>query len=65
MKGQMRLFETHTDVDNLLEKYVDNTDLGKTRQMERDLNILTEFINTYGETMIPLLESYLKKRTAA
>ena len=65
MKGQMRLFETHTDVDNLLGKYVDNTDLGKTRQMERDLNILTEFINTYGETMIPLLESYLKKRTAA
>ena len=65
MKGQMRLFELQLDVDNLLEKYVDYSDLGKTRSMERDLNILTEFVNTHNETMIPLLESYLKKRMAA
>jgi hypothetical protein len=29
--------------------------------MERDLNILIDFINVYSETMIPLLESHLRK----
>ena len=63
MKGQLTLFPIR-DVDSLLEKYVDYSDVGKTQAMERDLDILTGFINSYGETTIPLLESYLKKKVA-
>jgi len=62
MKEQLGLFENErSNVANVLEKYVDYSDLGKTRAMERDLNILEDFINHYGETMIPLLDSYLKR----
>ena len=49
-------------VVHILEKYIDYSDLGKTQAMERDLNILEDFINHYGVTMIPLLDSYLKRR---
>tara|TARA_R110000824_G_scaffold223667_2_gene411404 strand:+ start:5007 stop:5219 length:213 start_codon:yes stop_codon:yes gene_type:complete len=62
IEGQLELFPTKDDVNNLLEKYVDYSDLGKTQAMERDLDVLTGFINHYSETMIPLLESYLRKK---
>ena len=52
MKNQLRFFE----------KYIDYSDLGKTQAMERELYILTDFINEYGETMIPLLERYIKEK---
>ena len=60
MKGQLNLFSDRY-VENVLEDYVDYSDLGKTRAMERDLDILTDFINEYSDTMIPLLERYLRK----
>ena len=63
MPGQLSLFENEgRKVVNVLEKYIDYSDLGKTQAMERDLNILEDFINHYGVTMIPLLDSYLKRR---
>ena len=49
-------------VGDIFEKYIDYSDLGKTRAMERELYILTDFINEYGETMIPLLERYVKEK---
>tara|TARA_R100001244_G_scaffold116113_1_gene86154 strand:+ start:78 stop:281 length:204 start_codon:yes stop_codon:yes gene_type:complete len=62
MKGQLELFENERrNAANVLEKYVDYSDLGKTQAMERDLNLLEDFINHYGETMIPLLDNYLKR----
>ena len=60
MKGQLSLFSDRY-VEDILEEYVDYSDLGKTQSMERDLNILIDFINVYSETMIPLLESHLRK----
>ena len=48
-------------VADLLEKYVDYSDVGKTQAMERDLNLLEDFIDHYGVTMIPLLDSYIRK----
>jgi len=62
MDDQLSLFENETvQVVDVLEKYVDYSSLGKTQAMERDLDILTDFINKYEETMIPLLERYLKR----
>lgn len=62
MKGQLTLFENENrEAANILEKYVDYSNLGKTQAMERDLNILEDFINYYGETILPLLDSYLRK----
>ena len=64
MKGQLRLFgNEERKVGDIFEKYIDYSDLGKTQAMERDLDILTDFINEYGETMIPLLERYIKEKT--
>ena len=50
---------------NVLEEYINYSDLGKTQAMERDLDVLTDFIDCYGETMIPLLDNYLKNTTSA
>jgi hypothetical protein len=62
--GQLRLFENEKrKVEDVFEKYVDYSDLGRTQAMERDLDILTDFVNKYGETMIPLLERYVKENT--
>ena len=64
MKGQLNLFENEErKVEDVLEEYVDYSNLGRTQAMERDLNVLTDFINEYGETMIPLLERYVKEQT--
>ena len=61
--SQLSLFEnTRRTTEDLLDKYVDYSDLGKTQAMERDLDLLTDFINEYGETMLPLLESYLRNK---
>ena len=62
MQGQLSLFSDRC-VENVLEEYVDYSDLGKTQAMERDLDILTDFINQYGDLMIPLLDGYLKRVT--
>ena len=43
MKGQLSLFSDRY-VEDILEEYVDYSDLGKTQSMERDLNILIDFI---------------------
>jgi|TARA_R110002051_G_C8441017_1_gene455085 hypothetical protein len=62
MNEQLGLSENESrDVSIVLEQYVDYSNLGKTQAMERDLDILEDFINHYGETMIPLLDSYLKR----
>tara|TARA_R100001244_G_scaffold9899_1_gene11951 strand:+ start:353 stop:565 length:213 start_codon:yes stop_codon:yes gene_type:complete len=64
MKGQLELFENHSiKVTDVLEKHIDYSNLGRTQAMERDLDVLTDFIDHYRETMIPLLESYLRKKT--
>ena len=64
MKGQLRLFENEErKVEDVFEKYIDYSDLGRTQAMERDLDILTDFVNKYGETMIPLLERHMKEKT--
>ena len=64
MKGQLRLFgNEERKVGDVFEKYIDYSDLGKTQAMERELYILTDFINKYGETMIPLLERYVGEKT--
>tara|TARA_B100000029_G_C17440763_1_gene911368 strand:- start:710 stop:907 length:198 start_codon:yes stop_codon:yes gene_type:complete len=61
--SQLSLFEnTRRTTEDLLDKYVDYSDLGKTQAMERDLDLLTDFINEYSETMLPLLESYLRNK---
>ena len=63
---QLSLFNNPTrKVDDVFDKYIDYSDLGKTRAMERELNVLTGFINNYGETMIPLLERYMRDKTDA
>ena len=64
VKGQLDLFENpRRKVTDVLEEYIDYSDLGRTQAMERDLDVLTDFIDYYSETMIPLLESYLRKKT--
>ena len=64
VKGQLDLFENpRRKVIDVLEEYIDYSDLGRTQAMERDLDVLTDFIDYYSETMIPLLESYLRKKT--
>ena len=64
VKGQLDLFENPRRKDtDVLEEYIDYSDLGRTQAMERDLDVLTDFIDYYSETMIPLLESYLRKKT--
>ena len=61
---QLSLFTNPTrKVGDIFDKYIDYSDLGKTRAMERELDVLTDFINKYGETMIPLLERYMKEQT--
>jgi hypothetical protein len=66
MKGQLNLFgNEERKVEDVLGEYVDYSDLGRTQAMERDLDVLTDFINEYGETMIPLLERYIKENTNA
>ena len=63
VKGQLDLFENpRKKVIDILEQHIDYSDLGKTQAMERDLDVLTDFIDHYSETMIPLLESYLRKK---
>ena len=63
---QLSLFNNPTrKVEDVFDKYIDYSDLGKTRAMERELNVLTGFINNYGETMIPLLERYMRDKTDA
>ena len=62
MQGQLNLFKNENErVEELLEEYVDYSDLGKTQAMEKELHILTDFINEYSETMIPLLDTYLRR----
>ena len=63
MKGQLELFDNpRRKVVDVLEDHIDYSNLGKTQAMERDLDVLTDFIDHYSETMIPLLESYLRKK---
>ena len=63
VKGQLDLFENpRRKVTDVLEEYIDYSDLGRTQAMERDLDVLTDFIDYYSETMIPLLESYLRNK---
>ena len=62
--SQLSLFENpHRTVEDVLEKHIDYSNLGKTRAMERDLDLLTDFINQYSKTMIPLLDNYLRNRS--
>tara|TARA_R100000808_G_scaffold11636_1_gene29683 strand:+ start:2716 stop:2928 length:213 start_codon:yes stop_codon:yes gene_type:complete len=66
LPGQMSLFNNSTrKVGDIFDKYIDYSDLGKTQAMERELDVLTDFVNKYGETMIPLLERYLGEQTNA
>ena len=61
--SQLDLFDNpRRTVEDVLEKHVDYSDLGKTQAMERDLDLLTDFVNEYGETMIPLLDNYLRNK---
>ena len=64
MSGQLSLFENESrKVVNVLEKYVDYSDMSKEEAKETDLAILEDFVNYYGVTMIPLLDSYLRRVT--
>ena len=64
MQGQLSLFaDEGRKVADILEEYIDYSRVGRTQGMERDLDVLTDFINEYGETMIPLLERFLRKVT--
>tara|TARA_R100000008_G_C3496239_1_gene121286 strand:+ start:340 stop:537 length:198 start_codon:yes stop_codon:yes gene_type:complete len=61
--SQLSLFENpRRTVEDVLEKHVDYSNIGKTQSMERDLDLLTDFINQYSETMIPLLDNYLRNK---
>jgi len=61
--GQLDLFDNpRRTVEDVLEKRVDYSNLGRTQAMERDLDLLTDFVNEYGETMIPLLDNYLRNK---
>ena len=62
--SQLDLFDNpRRTVEDVLEKHVDYSDLGKTQAMVRDLDLLIDFVNEYGETMIPLLDNYLRNRS--
>ena len=62
--SQLDLFDNpRRTVEDVLEKHVDYSDLGKTQAMERDLDLLIDFVNEYGETMIPLFDKYLRNRS--
>ena len=62
--SQLDLFDNpRRTVEDVLEKHVDYSDLGKTQAMERDLDLLIDFVNEYSETMIPLLDNYLRNRS--
>ena len=62
MQGQLSLFANEDrKVVNVLEEYVDYSDMSKEEAKDTDLAILEDFINYYGETMIPLLDGYIKK----
>ena len=61
--SQLSLFENpRRTVEDVLEKHIDYSNIGKTQSMERDLDLLTDFINQYSETMIPLLNNYLRNK---
>ena len=61
--SQLSLFENpRRTVEDVLEIHIDYSNLGKTQSMERDLDLLTDFINQYSETMIPLLDNYLRNK---
>ena len=62
--SQLDLFDNpRRTVEDVLEKHVDYSDLGKTQAMERDLDLLIDFVNEYGEAMIPLFDKYLRNRS--
>ena len=62
--SQLDLFDNpRRTVEDVLEKHIDYSNIGKTQSMERDLDLLTDFINQYRETMIPLLDNYLRNRS--
>ena len=62
--SQLDLFDNpRRTVEDVLEKRVDYSNLGRTQAMERDLDLLTDFVNEYGETMIPLFDKYLRNRS--
>ena len=64
MKGQLRLFgNEERKVGDVLEEYVDYSDMSREEASDTDRAILEDFINEYGETMIPLLERYIKEKT--
>ena len=61
--SQLDLFENpRRKVGDIFNKHVDYSDLGRTQAMERELDILTDFVNEYSETMIPLLDNYLRNK---
>jgi hypothetical protein len=63
MKGQLRLFgNEERKVGDVLEEYVDYSDMSREEASDTDRAILEDFINEYGETMIPLLERYIKEK---
>tara|TARA_Y100000034_G_scaffold128064_1_gene182019 strand:+ start:289 stop:486 length:198 start_codon:yes stop_codon:yes gene_type:complete len=62
--SQLDLFDNpRRTVGDVLEKHVDYSDLGKTQAMERDLDLLIDFVNEYSDTMIPLLDNYLRNKS--
>ena len=64
MKGQLRLFgNEERKVGDVLEEYVDYSDMSREEASDTDRAILEDFINEHGETMIPLLEIYIKENT--
>ena len=63
MKGQLRLFgNEERKVGDVLEEYVDYSDMSREEASDTDRAILEDFINEYGDTMIPLLEKYIKEK---
>ena len=61
--SQLDLFDNpRRTVEDVLEKHIDYSNIGKTQSMERDLDLLKDFINQYSETMIPLLDNYLRNK---
>ena len=63
MKGQLRLFgNEERKVGDVLEEYVDYSDMSREEASDTDRAILEDFINEHGETMIPLLERYIKEK---
>ena len=64
MKGQLRLFgNEERKVGDVLEEYVDYSDMSREEASDTDRAILEDFINEHGETMIPLLEISIKENT--